>query len=231
MRWLLPNGLEMSRPAGEGRAAWADTSYPGPVRPAKDQTQAKDTLACRPESIGLQLATGPGRPGRLHRVVGRPVLSSSGMRSPAGGRRAPDGFGSKERSSLAGDALHNEGTGLILSLKSLRGRTTASRRAAWPPRATCVRVRPASQAPHHRLRANFTDRIRRRAVQSQSAAAGNGTRQARSAPSSCWTPSTFLLGSRIPGWRATCAGRVRQRRSRPPGGQRPQSGHFESSSI
>jgi hypothetical protein len=47
------NGLEMSRLAGEGRAAWAENGYAGSVRSAKDQTHVKDTLACRPESIGL----------------------------------------------------------------------------------------------------------------------------------------------------------------------------------
>src|SRR3972149_11623251 len=31
-----PNGLEMSRLAGEGRAAWADTRYPGSVPSAQD---------------------------------------------------------------------------------------------------------------------------------------------------------------------------------------------------
>jgi len=35
----MPNGLEMSRPAGEGRAAWAETSCTGAVPSAQDQTQ------------------------------------------------------------------------------------------------------------------------------------------------------------------------------------------------
>jgi hypothetical protein len=46
-----PNGVEMSRLAGEGRAAWAETSYPGSVRSAQDQLQAKDTPAGRAVSI------------------------------------------------------------------------------------------------------------------------------------------------------------------------------------
>jgi len=41
----------VSRPAGEGRAAWAETGYLGSVRPAQDQTQDKDTPAGRPVSI------------------------------------------------------------------------------------------------------------------------------------------------------------------------------------
>jgi hypothetical protein len=47
----LPNGLEMSRLAGEGRADWVETRYTGSVRSAQDQTQVKDTPASRPESI------------------------------------------------------------------------------------------------------------------------------------------------------------------------------------
>jgi hypothetical protein len=46
-----PNGLEMSRLAGEGRAAWAETSYAGSVLSAQDQLQGKDTPASRRESI------------------------------------------------------------------------------------------------------------------------------------------------------------------------------------
>jgi len=41
----------MSRLAGEGRAAWAETSCTGPVLSAKDQPQPKNTPAGRPESI------------------------------------------------------------------------------------------------------------------------------------------------------------------------------------
>ena len=55
---LAPNGLEIcgaplwgSRPAGEGRAAWAETSCTGVVPSAQDQLQGKDTPAARPESI------------------------------------------------------------------------------------------------------------------------------------------------------------------------------------
>ena len=46
-----PNGLEMSRPAGEGKAAWAETSRAGTVRSAWGQPHVKDPLAGRPESI------------------------------------------------------------------------------------------------------------------------------------------------------------------------------------
>jgi hypothetical protein len=61
-------------------------------------------------------------------------------------------------------------------------------------------------------------------------AAGSGTRQARSAPSSCWTPSTYILEGEIPGWRATCAGRVREQGARLPGGRR-HSGLGPESSV
>src|SRR3990172_13159447 len=46
-----PNGLEMSRPAGEGMAAWAEASFTGSVPSGQDQLQGKDTPAGRPESI------------------------------------------------------------------------------------------------------------------------------------------------------------------------------------
>jgi len=105
----LPNGLEMSRLAANGDVPWPETSCGGPVPAAQDQLQGKDTPAGMPESIGLQLATGPGRPGRLHRVVGRPVPTSSKARPQAGGQRAQEGFGSEERASLAGDALQARG--------------------------------------------------------------------------------------------------------------------------
>src|SRR3989304_4165926 len=46
-----PNGLELSRLAGEGRAAWAEASCTGPVPSAQDQIQAEHTPAGRPVSI------------------------------------------------------------------------------------------------------------------------------------------------------------------------------------
>src|SRR3989304_1499409 len=49
--WLRSNGLEMIRPASEGRAAWAETTSLGSVRSAQDQLQGKDTPAGRRESI------------------------------------------------------------------------------------------------------------------------------------------------------------------------------------
>jgi hypothetical protein len=45
------NGLEMSRLAGEGRAAWAETGRTGSVPSAQDQLQGKDTPAAWLESI------------------------------------------------------------------------------------------------------------------------------------------------------------------------------------
>jgi len=48
---LTPNGLEISRLAGEGRAARAATSYQDSVRSANDQIQREDTPAARLESI------------------------------------------------------------------------------------------------------------------------------------------------------------------------------------
>jgi hypothetical protein len=41
----------MSRLAGEGRAAWVETSYAVSVRSGQDQTQNKDTPAASPVSI------------------------------------------------------------------------------------------------------------------------------------------------------------------------------------
>jgi len=41
----------MSRLAREGRAAWAETSYPGSVPSSQDQAQLKDTPTGMPESI------------------------------------------------------------------------------------------------------------------------------------------------------------------------------------
>jgi len=47
----MPNGLEMSRLAGEGRAAWAETNCIGSMPSAQDELQVKDTPAGRPVSI------------------------------------------------------------------------------------------------------------------------------------------------------------------------------------
>ena len=55
----MPNGLEMSRLAGEGRAAWAETSCSGPVPSAQDQLQAKDTPAGRAVSISSRWQRDP----------------------------------------------------------------------------------------------------------------------------------------------------------------------------
>ena len=85
-------------------------------------------------------------------------------------------------------------------------------RAAWAE-TSCTGSRP-------RPRASLKSRIRSQAGQCQSAAAGNGTRQARSAPSSCWTPSTCFFEREIQCWRAPCAGRVREQGARLLGGQR-----------
>src|SRR3989304_4801201 len=48
---MTPNGLEMSRLAGEGRAASAEDRRTGSVPSAQDQLQGKDTPAAWPESI------------------------------------------------------------------------------------------------------------------------------------------------------------------------------------
>jgi len=48
---MTPNGLEMSRLAGEGRAAWVETNCTGSVPSAQDQLQAKNTPGAWLESI------------------------------------------------------------------------------------------------------------------------------------------------------------------------------------
>jgi len=106
---MRPNGLEMSRLAALGNGPPVETSYPGPVPSAQDQHLRKGYAGGQARVNQRSLATGPGRPGRLHRVVGRPIPSSSGARSPAGGQRAQEGFGCKERAPLAGDALQVRG--------------------------------------------------------------------------------------------------------------------------
>jgi hypothetical protein len=123
----MPNGLEMSRLAGEGRAAWAETSRTGSVPSAQDQTQGKDTPAGRPLSISVRWQRDPaGQVGSIE-LLDAQYLPPSVVRSPAGGQRALKGFGSKTRATLAGDAFRSGGFHLVRLLRNLRGRTTASR--------------------------------------------------------------------------------------------------------
>ena len=88
-----PNGLEMSRLAGEGRAAWAETSCAGSVRSAQDKTQVKDTPAGRLESISGRWQRDPaGQVGSIELLgaknscLGGGTLESTG-RSEKGPRR------------------------------------------------------------------------------------------------------------------------------------------------
>ena len=68
-----PNGLEMSRLAGEGRAAWAEIHSLGEAGGSWDLVTRIGYAGGQPRVNQRPLATGPGGPGRLHRVVGRQV--------------------------------------------------------------------------------------------------------------------------------------------------------------
>ena len=95
----------MSRPAGEGRAAWVETTYLGSVPSGQDQLQGKDTPAGRPVSISGRWQRDPaGQVGSIE-LLDAQYLDLRPRDPPAGGRRALEGFGSKIRASLAGDAL------------------------------------------------------------------------------------------------------------------------------
>src|SRR3990172_10400017 len=75
LRAAPPNGLEMSRLAGEGRAAWAETSCTGSEPSAKDQLQAKDTPAGRAVSISSRWQRDPaGQVGSIELLYAQHLL-------------------------------------------------------------------------------------------------------------------------------------------------------------
>src|SRR3990172_2352155 len=70
----------------------------------EDAERPRDEPPGQPNLVSHESQT-LGWPGRLHRVVRRPVPWRSGAISPAVWRRAQEGFGSKARATLAGSAL------------------------------------------------------------------------------------------------------------------------------
>jgi hypothetical protein len=116
----------MSRLAGEGRAAWAETSYAGPVPLAQDQTQVKDTPAGRPESISGRWQRDPaGQVGSIELLDAQYLLLQEGDPRLAGDVRTK---GSAAKSAPPWRATGSRfGARVIPFWTDLRGRTTASR--------------------------------------------------------------------------------------------------------
>ena len=121
-----PNGLEMSRLAGEGKAAWAETRYTGSVRSAQDQTQDKDTPAARLESISGRWPRDPaGQVGSIE-LLDAQYLEPREQDPRLAGNVRRKGSGAKSAPPWRATAFRF-GARVIPFLTSLRGRTTASR--------------------------------------------------------------------------------------------------------